>query len=145
MNAIFTQFIGAIGYTTLAASYYKKEKKKILFMQIIAYVMFTIHYYLLNGITGAICNLIGLFALLIIYLYEKYNEKNKNLLAMSFIIVLIIINVGTFQNFFSIFPMIASVIVILSFLTDNERQRHIMINSADYNLTCMMVDSFKMF
>lgn len=33
----------------------------------------------------------------------------------------------------------------ISFLTDNERQRHIMINSADYNLTCMMVDSFKMF
>lgn len=33
----------------------------------------------------------------------------------------------------------------ISFLTDNERERHIMINSADYNLTCMMVDSFKMF
>lgn len=33
----------------------------------------------------------------------------------------------------------------ISFLTDNEKQRHIMINSADYNLTCMMVDSFKMF
>ena len=32
-----------------------------------------------------------------------------------------------------------------SFLTDNEKERHILINSADYNLTCMMVDSFKMF
>lgn len=33
----------------------------------------------------------------------------------------------------------------ISFLTDNEKERHIMINSEDYNLTCMMVDSFKMF
>lgn len=33
----------------------------------------------------------------------------------------------------------------ISFLTDNDKQRHIMINSADYNLTCMMVDSFKVF
>lgn len=33
----------------------------------------------------------------------------------------------------------------ISFLTDNDRQRHIEINSEDYNLTCMMVDSFKMF
>ena len=33
----------------------------------------------------------------------------------------------------------------VSFLTDNDRQRHIEINSEDYNLTCMMVDSFKMF
>ena len=32
-----------------------------------------------------------------------------------------------------------------SFLTDNDKERHIMINSADYNLTCMMVDSFKIF
>ena len=120
MNIILIQFIGAIGYATLAASYFKKEKKKILFMQIIAYVMFTIHYYLLSGITGAICNLIGLFALLIIYLYEKYNEKDKNLLATFFITILIIINIATFQNIFSIFPMIASVIVIISFLTDNE-------------------------
>ena len=33
----------------------------------------------------------------------------------------------------------------MSFLTDNDKQRHIMINTADYNLTCMMVDSFKIF
>ena len=33
----------------------------------------------------------------------------------------------------------------ISFLTDNDKQRHIMINSEDYNLTCMMVDSFKVF
>ena len=64
--------------------------------------------------------MIGLFALLIIYLYEKYNEKDKNLLATFFITILIIINIATFQNIFSIFPMIASVIVIISFLTDNE-------------------------
>ena len=33
----------------------------------------------------------------------------------------------------------------ISFLTDNDKQRHILINSEDYNLTCMMVDSFKIF
>ena len=32
-----------------------------------------------------------------------------------------------------------------SFLTDNEKNRHIMISTGDYNLTCMIVDSFKMF
>lgn len=33
----------------------------------------------------------------------------------------------------------------LSFLTDNDKERYIMITSPDYNLTCMMVDSFKIF
>ena len=120
MNFILIQIIGGIGYAILATSYYKKEKKKILFMQIISYIMFTIHYYLLSGITGAICNLIGLFALITIYVFEKYNWKNKNFVAFIFILILIIINIITFQNFYSIFPMIASVIVIISFLMNNE-------------------------
>lgn len=120
MNFIFIQLIGAIGYGILAYSYFKKEKKQILFMQIIAYIMFTIHYYLLNGITGAICNLIGLFALVTIYLFDKNKWKNKNYIGMLFVIILIAINIATFQNVYSIFPMIASVIVIISFLMDNE-------------------------
>ena len=32
-----------------------------------------------------------------------------------------------------------------SFLSDSDKERHIYIGSADYNLTCMMVDSFKIF
>ena len=72
INTLLVQGVGAIGYTILALSYFKKEKRQILYMQIIAYIFFVIHYYLLNGITGAICNLIGLFALVTIYLFEKY-------------------------------------------------------------------------
>ena len=117
---IIIQIIGAIGYGTLGLSYFEKEKKQILYMQIIAYIFFTIHYYLLNGITGAICNLIGLVALLTIYIFEKYKLKNKIPVAILIIILLIIVNIITFQNIYSIFPMVASVIVIISFLENNE-------------------------
>ena len=120
INILIVQTIGAIGYTTLALSYFKKEKKKILFMQIIAYIFFSIHYYLLNGITGAICNLIGLAALIIIYSFEKYKIDNKVLISILLMVFMFIVNIITFQNFFSIFPMIASIIVIISFLEDDE-------------------------
>ena len=120
MSFILIQFIGAIAFVTLVASYYQKEKKKILYMQIIAYIMFTIHYYLLSGVTGAICNAIGLLALLSIYIIEKYNLKNKKLIACIFMFLIFIINIATFQNIFSIFPIIAATIVIASFLMDNE-------------------------
>ena len=122
INMIITQFIGAIGYGTLALSYFKKNKKEILFMEIIAYIFFTIHYYLLNGITGAICNLIGLFALISIYLFDKYKLKNKYLVSIFFVIILLIINIMNFQNIYSIFPMIASTIVIISFLSNDENK-----------------------
>ncbi len=118
--AFLIQAIGAIGYITLALSYFKEEKKQILFMQIISYIFFTIHYYLLSGITGAICNLIGLFALLTIYIFDKYKLKNKFYVSMLFVVILLIINLITYQNAFSIFPMLASVIVIVSFIDDRE-------------------------
>lgn len=120
MNFILIQIIGAIAFATLSISYYQKNKKNILLLHIFAYIMFTIHYYLLSGITGAICNVIGLLALLSIYILEKYKCKYKNLVAILFIIILFIINVATFQNVFSVFPLIASIVVILSFMSDNE-------------------------
>lgn len=120
MNFILIQIIGGIGFILLTMSYYKEEKKNILFMQIMAYIMFTIHYYLLSGISGALCNLIGLFALIMIYIFEKYNWRNKHIIVFLFVLLLIVINIITFQNFFSIFPAIASTIVIVSFLMDNE-------------------------
>lgn len=89
MKFIIIQIIGAIAFATLAISYYQKDKRNILFLHIIAYIMFTIHYYLLSGITGAICNLIGLFALFSIYIIEKYKWKNKDYIAGLFIITLV--------------------------------------------------------
>ena len=117
---LIIQFIGAIGYTSLALSYFMKKKKDILFIEIISYIFFSIHYYLLNGITGAICNLVGLFALITIYLFDKYKLKNKYIVSIIFIALLLIINIIMFQNMYSIFPMIASTIVIISFLSNKE-------------------------
>jgi len=120
MNMLLIQFIGAIGYTLLTFSYFKKSKSQILLLQIFSYIFFTTHYYLLSGVTGAICNLISLAALIAIYVFDLFDFKFKKVLAMFFIILLIVINVMTFQNIFSLFPMIASVIAILSFLLDDE-------------------------
>ena len=120
MEFFITQFIGGLGYSILALSYYQKTKRKILFMQIISYLFFTIHYYLLNGITGAICNLIGLIAFIIIYFFDKYSVKNKNILTVCLIPFIIVIALLTYTDIYSIFPIIASVIVIISFITDDE-------------------------
>ncbi len=119
-DMILIQFIGAVAYAALSLSYFKKKKRDILFIEIIAYLLFSIHYYLLNGITGAVCNSIGLFALISIYLFDKYNLKNKTITVGLFIILLLIANIITFQNIYSIFPLVASTIVLISFIDNNE-------------------------
>ena len=120
MNAIIIQGIGAIGYSLLALSYFKKEKTKILFIQIIAYIFFTIHYFLLGGLTGGICNLIGLFDLITMYAFEIKNIKNKSIATIIFVSMLLIVNIMEFQDIFSIFPIIASSAVFISFQLNSE-------------------------
>ncbi len=117
---LLTQGIGAIGYTLLSVSYYKKNKKEILFIQIFSYIFFTIHYYMLSGKTGALCNFLGLIAFIIIYLFDKFKVKNKTILTILLIPFLINISLITYENIFSIFPIIASCVVIISFLSNNE-------------------------
>ena len=121
MYYIITQIIGAMAYAALAFSYFKKQKKEILFMQIIAYLLFSIHYFMLDGLTGAICNVVGLVALIAIYLFDKYNLKNKKLLVMSIIPIFGVVLFFTYKDIFSIFPVIASSVTILSFITKSER------------------------
>ncbi len=109
----------------LAFSYFKKEKKQILFIQIVSYIFFTVHYYFLNGITGAICNLVGLIAFVVIFLFDKYSLKHKVPIAVFFVAVLLGINIMTFQNVWSIFPMIASTVVIMSFVKEKDSENYI--------------------
>lgn len=120
MSNFFIQLIGTIAYVILAFSYFKKEKKDILFIQIFSTIAFSIHYYLLSGITGTICNIISLLIIIIIYFFEKHNGKNKKVLIFSTIPLLILISLFTYENIFSILPIIASTIVLISFVLSNE-------------------------
>lgn len=120
MKYIFIQLIGAIAYTLLAFSYFKKTKKDILFIQIFATLSFATHYYLLSGITATVCNLISLIIIITIYFFEKYQIKNKKTLVFITIPLLILISLFTYENIFSIFPIIASTIVLSSFMLNNE-------------------------
>ena len=118
---LLIQLMGVVGYILLALSYYKKNKKDILFMQILSYIFFVIHYYLLSGMTGAYCNLIGLVAFVIIYLVDNSNIKNKRVIKLSLVPIVVLLSLFAFDNIFSIFPIIAIGVVMLSFSYDDER------------------------
>ena len=120
MNDLIIQLIGVVAYAILAFSYFKKEKKEILFIQIFSTIAFAIHYYLLSGITGTICNLISLLIIIMIYFFEKKEGKNKRILIFSTIPLLILISLFTYENIYSIFPIIASTVILISFVLSNE-------------------------
>lgn len=114
-----TQIIGVIAYILFALSFNKKEKEEILLLQIFSYVGFIIHYYLLGGFTGSICNVFGLVTLILIYFFDKYFKDKKKLLIIIIIPILIVISLLTYDNIYSIFPIIATVMSLLSFLKND--------------------------
>ncbi len=118
---ILIQIIGAIGYALLSISFYRKDKRQILFMQIIANTFFTVHYSLLSGVAGAISNVLGLITYIVIYIMDKYKlKKSKNIFALFMIIFLLIAVILAYDSFYSILPFIAFSVAIISFLTGDE-------------------------
>ena len=121
LDFIFVQLIGAIGYALLSMSYFRKKKIQILYMQIIANTFFVMHYFLLDGITGAISNVFGLITFTAIYYFDKKKlGKQKNILALIMIILLFIAVIYAYQDVYSLLPFIAFTLAIISFLTNNE-------------------------
>lgn len=119
MKFIISQILGAIGYSLLAYSFFKKEKKQILFIQILAYIGFTTHYYLLGATTGTICNIIGFIALILLYFLSN-DKKKKIIMVIILIPLLMAMAYFSYENIYSIFPVIACIVTFISFLSDNE-------------------------
>ena len=121
MKFIIAQILGAVGYSLLAYSYFKKNKKEILFIQILAYIGFTTHYFLLNAITGTVCNILGFVALILIYYFSK-DQKKKEILVFILIPILIGMSILSYENIYSIFPVVACLITFISFLSNDENK-----------------------
>lgn len=121
MKFIISQILGAIGYSLLAFSYFRKNKKDILLIQILAYIGFTTHYILLSATTGTICNVLGFIALILIYLFSD-NTKKKKVLVALLIPILIVMSYFSYENIFSVFPVIACLITFISFLDKDENK-----------------------
>ena len=121
MKFIIAQILGAIGYSLLAYSFFRKNKKEILFIQILAYIGFTTHYILLEALTGTVCNILGFIALILIYVLSN-DYKKKKILVLILIPLLAVMSFLSYENIFSIFPVFACLITFISFLSKDENK-----------------------
>ena len=121
MIFIISQVLAAVGYSLLAYSFFKKQKMQILFIQILAYIGFTTHYALLGALTGTVCNIIGFIALIIIYFFSD-DIKRKRLLVLILVPLLIVMSILSYENIFSLFPVMACLITFITFLSKDENK-----------------------
>ncbi len=90
----------------IVISYQQKSHKNILVFQMVSGLLFTVHYLLLGAYTGAIMNLLGAFRSLV---YSNRGKKWASSLVWPtvFSIGFLISGIMTWDNAFSVFPLIA--------------------------------------
>lgn len=119
MLFVLAQVIGVIVLIITVISIQFKTKEKILICQIIANVLVALQYFLLNALTGAVVAVINVVRCIIFYYYKKKNKKPSIIFLTIFIIVAIVSGILTWQNGFSIIPIIATIVFTYGLWQDN--------------------------
>jgi len=102
---ITAQLIGFFALFFMCLSYQKNNKKDFLFIQILANVFYGIQYFLLNAIPALASNIISILRTAIFYKYEKVNKKITFPLLLTFEIIIAVLGIITFENYYSIIPI----------------------------------------
>lgn len=136
----YIQLIGLLAFCILVLSFYKKSAVTILTYQITANFAYGVHYFLLGGISGALTSFIGIFRNIV---FIKTN-KNKKIFAGIFILLYLIATIIFYEDFYSLFPMIANSSYLISMLKGNKKSLLIggIINSSLWVLYSLFVNSY---
>lgn len=103
MSFYFAQIFGILAWIILIISYWKSGSSKILYLQIISCIFFSLNYFMLGAYTGLF---IVLFEIVRDYLYIKIKSSDKVFkYSIPFYIFIAILS---YSNIYSIFCVLAS-------------------------------------
>lgn len=117
MEFIIAQILGIIGAGLAMVAAQMKSKKKYLLFYALSYAFFIVNMILLKAYAGAVNCFILMLLTIISTRYEK--KKFPNLLLAIFIVVILIGNIITYNNIFSLLPAVASYIYLIILLSKN--------------------------
>lgn len=92
----------------------------ILLWQVVANLIFAIHYALLHALSGAVCSFFQIIVLMLFLLQERF-RWNKVATAMPIAAVFLLIAVLTYETPVTLLPILASLVALLPFFQSNKR------------------------
>ena len=104
LKFIMVQLLSIIAWALLIYSYYRENKKEILFYQIVAALLYSLHYYFLGAYSGLyIC----VFEIVRGYLYfVTDDEKDKYIFLCSLPVYGVLVGY-MYKNIYDLFPIIS--------------------------------------
>ncbi len=119
MSFMIAQICGAITLILTVISVQFKTKEKILIFQIIANIVVALQYFLLNALTGGVVAIINTIRCIVFYYYKKKDKKPSIIFLAIFVAIAIISGIATWQNIYSIIPIIAAIVFTYGLWQDN--------------------------
>lgn len=120
MNNWAIQAIGFGGLLFAIISFQKKDRKGILFFQILASSAYFFHFLFLGAATGSIMNILGAIRNYIFYNKDK-SWANKIFWLYFFIAIYIVCALFTWKNSYSALPLIGMIAGTISFWMKNPK------------------------
>ena len=119
MNFILAQICGGIALVLTVISVQFKSKEKIVMCFILANIVVAIQYFLLNALTGAVISIINAIRCIVFYIYKKKNLKPSIYILLLFEVVAITCGIISWQNNWSIIPIVVTVLYTYGLWQDN--------------------------
>lgn len=104
---ITSQIISAIATILLLLSFQQKTHKRIVLMQAVSGLLFGIQYMMLGAYEGMICNYIGAIRSVVYSFRNKSKIVDSIFCPIVFAIIFVISGIVTYQNIFSLLPIVA--------------------------------------
>ncbi len=107
---ILAQIFGLITLIITVINIQLKSKEKIVMLNVWANVAITIQYFLLGAYTGAIVSILNALRDIVYFLFKKKKLKPSIIVLLIFEIVAIVSGILSWQNIWSIIPIIVTII-----------------------------------
>lgn len=112
------QILGLVAFALSVATYQQNTHKRIVLMQLLANVCFTLHFYMIDAYTGALLNAIGI-ARSAVYICKHQRWAASNLWIVFFSLLCTVACACTWEGYLSLLPACAMILTSIAFGIDN--------------------------
>lgn len=119
MLFILAQICGIIALIVTVIAVQFKTKEQIVMCSILANLVVSIQFLLLNAITGAVISIINTIRCIIFYYYKKKDRKPSLIVLLIFEVIAVVSGIISWQNLWSIIPIIVTVVYTYGLWQDN--------------------------
>ena len=135
----YIQLIGILGFCIVVLSFYRKETTTILLYQVTSNFIYAVHYFLLGGLSGAFCCIIGMARNIALI---KCN--NKKIVLPIFITIYALITLIFYEGIYSLLPMMANISYLIGITYKDKKTllKGALISSSCWILYAIFVSSY---